>query len=113
MRPEAGEQRQLLAAHSTSPESDWDHSDPVEHATQVAAVDPPCRPGIGEALGAERETTRPGERELQRCHADGQSATAIVTELMTTSVFGRSPPLGRHALHLVDDLETLHHLTEQ
>ena len=37
--------------------------------------------GTGEmCLGAERETTRSGERELQRCHADGQSATVIVTE---------------------------------
>ena len=41
-----------------------------------------------------------------------QSATVMVTELITTSVRGRSLLIGVDPLHRVDDLEALHDLTE-
>jgi len=48
---------------------------------------------VGETLRRERDAASLGQREPFRCHVGGatdQSATAMVTELMTTGVRGRS-----------------------
>ncbi len=58
MRPEAGEQRQFLAAHQDVDRIDLDQTDPVEDLAQMSPIDPPSRAPIGEALGAQRDSPR-------------------------------------------------------
>ncbi len=53
VRPEAGEQRQLVAAHEHVHRIDLDDADLVEHAPQVSAVDAAGGPRLGEALRGE------------------------------------------------------------
>ena len=70
VRPEAGEQRQLLAAHEHVDRVDLDQADPVEHPADVAAVDAARRPRLGEALGGERDAPR-------RSPAESRSTGAV------------------------------------
>ena len=73
VRPEPGEQRQLLAAHQHVDRVDLDQPDPVEHPAQVAAVDPPRRAGIGEALRGERDAARRRKRRRVSATSAGLS----------------------------------------
>ena len=68
MGPEAGEEGQLLGPHQHVDGVDLDQPDPVEHAPQVAAIDPALRARVGEALGSERHPAclREGERQGRR-----------------------------------------------
>ncbi len=58
VRAEPGEQRQLLAANQHVDRVDLDQSDPVEQASEVAPIDTPGRPPVGEALCSERDPAR-------------------------------------------------------
>ena len=91
VRAEAGEQRQLLAAHEHVDGVDLDHADAVEHPAQVAAVDPAGRAPVGEALGGERHPAGLGGGEL-----DGPAAIAIrrgrVGARRTRSTASRNAP---------------------
>ena len=89
MRTEACEERQLLAANQDVDRVDLDQPHAIERATEVPPIDAALRPRVGEALRAECDAARSSERDLLRRHFC-QSATVTVTELMTTSVCGRS-----------------------
>ena len=58
VRAETSEERQLLAAHENVDRVDLDQPDPVEHPSQVAAVDAADRTPIGETLGGEGHPAR-------------------------------------------------------
>jgi hypothetical protein len=53
MRAEPSEERQLLAANEDVHRVDLDHVDALEHAAQVATVDPAGRSPLGETLSCE------------------------------------------------------------
>ena len=89
VRAESGEQRQLLAAHQDVDRVDLDQTHPIEHAAEVTTIDAPLRARVGEALRGERDAARRRQRDLLGGHR-AQSATVMVTELITTSVRGRS-----------------------
>ena len=120
VRPEAGEQRQLLAAHEHVDRVDLDQADPVEarvaggggrSARSAAASAKPWAPSAMRARLGERAVL--GVDAVDADADPGQSATAIVTELMTTSSCGRSPPpVGTRCISS-SDLEALHDLAEQ
>lgn len=88
-----GEQWQLLAAHQHVDRVDLDDAHPIECAPEVPAIHSTGWSWVGETLRRECDAASLGQREPFRCHVGGatdQSATAMVTELMTTGVRGRS-----------------------
>ena len=97
MRAESSEQWQLLAAHQHVHRVDLDETHPFDSTAQVPTVDAPSGTRVVEALRSEREPSRlrvgeiPGHRR-DRTGPYQSSATVISTELITTSVFGLSPP---------------------
>jgi hypothetical protein len=97
MRTKPSKERQFLTAHQHVDRVDLDEAHVVECAPEVATVDSTGRPGTREALGAECETTRLGDVEMDggAAHGRDQSATVMVTDSMTTGVVGLSPgPVG-------------------
>ncbi len=90
VRPEPGEHRHLLAADEHVDRVDLDQTDAVEHPAGVTAVDAARRSRLAEALGGERD--RACRRRREALHGSGQSDSLIVTELITTSSTGLSPP---------------------
>jgi len=99
VRSEASEQWQLLAAHQHVHRVDLDEAHPFESTAEVPTVDPPGGTRVVETLRSEREPSRlrvreiPGRRHRRdRTWMCQSSATVISTELITTSVFGLSPP---------------------
>ena len=74
VRPEPGEQRQLLAAHQHVDRVDLDQTDAVEHPTQMAPVDASGRAWVGEALSGQGDPLRLGVRDDDR-HAARQAVT--------------------------------------
>src|SRR6056297_124491 len=103
---EPREEREFLASHQHVDRVDLDESHPVDDATQVPTIDAPGGAWVVEPLRAQRQAPRLSVREFGRHRRDcndwcqtpivtspGQSsATVISTELITTSVFGLSPP---------------------
>ena len=63
MRAEAGEQRQLLAAHEHVDGVDLDDADTVEDLAQVAPIDAAGGPAVGQALGGDRHAGGPRAAE--------------------------------------------------
>ena len=97
MRPEPREQRQLLAAHEHVDRVDLDEAHPVDDPTEMTAVDAARRPRVVETLGGERDATGLRLRDDSGSRHRGRrgrqsSATVMAIELITTSVFGLSPP---------------------
>ena len=58
MRPESGEEGQLLTAHEHVDGVDLDDADAIEHLPHVAAVDPSGRARVGEALRGDGHSPR-------------------------------------------------------
>ena len=85
MRSEAREQRQFLTAHEHIHRVDLDEPHVVELPPEVAAIDTAGGPRRGKTLSRQCKPARLGDAERL-----GQSATVMVTELMTTSTLGRS-----------------------
>ena len=83
VRPEAGEQRQLLAAHEHVDGVDLDQADVVEHAAEVPAGDPAGRPRPGEALGGERDAAGRVGGETSG-HQPGRCGTASCARALWT-----------------------------
>ncbi len=73
VRAEASEQRQLLAAHEHVHRVDLDDPDAAEHPAQVAPVDAPRRPALGQALGGDGHA--PGIAGRQLDHASPRRAS--------------------------------------
>lgn len=86
MRAEARKQREFLAADQHVDRIDLDEANLIEHLAEMTAIDAARGSRIGETLRGERYSTC-----LSGPERATQSATVMVTLLMTTSVSGRSP----------------------
>ncbi len=97
VRPEAGEDRQVVRADQHVDRVDLQQPHPVDHPAQVPCVDPAGRPRLGEALGGERDPARlPGGERLRSGHGGGcfQTATTLSPAPPPAAAPGspRSPP---------------------
>ena len=112
VRPEPGEQRQLLAAHQHVDRVDLDQPDAVEHAAEVTPVDTSLRPGIGEALAAANAIRRAAASETFSATTSSSVGDGDGDRVDDDVGAGSITAIGRDTLHRVDDLETLHDLPE-
>ena len=78
VRPEPGEQRQLVAAHEHVHRVDLDEADLVEHPSQVSTVDAAGRARLGKALGGEGRAARRIRRQATRL-VGGHRAIEVTT----------------------------------
>ena len=99
VRAEAGEQRQLLAAHEHVDRVDLDHADAVEHTAEVATIDATGRARIGETL--RRDGDAPGFRSATACSATASRRHTVghrfIVEYMPPSAEITSPVIALEA----------------
>ncbi|MEY3566110.1 MAG: hypothetical protein RLZ19_124, partial [Actinomycetota bacterium] len=97
VRTQTRKEWKFLTAHQHVDRVDLNQPDVIQHLAQVTTIRSPRGSRVGESLSGQCDAASLLEAQLHRLvgHEPFQSATVMVTELMTTSVRGRSPgPVG-------------------